>query len=302
MLLTLTLFSPLADTITNNQNLLLDHTNYKFNMFSLPWPATLTFSFTALVWAAGPGVVHVPVVRGEAPLSALQQTLRKRASTNYASVDLQNLFSIYSINLTIAGQPTSVVLDTGMPHVNIHIPQRLQVARTWLGGGSTEYMLILADDCLAGSFELWVDPDCNTASRSTDTDSDGGDSDASSPQYCETIGRYDPSLSTSAVALDEGNTFIYADGTTIEVNYYTDTIGIGGLAVSHQKFGVSNSSNATALGIMGLGPNSAYGYNTTSQTYSYILDSLASREWPCFCPVLGRSQILLVQEENVFQS
>lgn len=105
------------------------------------------------------------------------------------------------------------------------------------------------------------------------------DSDASSPQYCDTIGRYDPSSSSSAEALDDGNEFVYADGTTIVVDYYADTIGIGGLTIKKQQFGVSNASNATALGIMGLGPNPAYGYNKTAQTYDYVLDSLASREW-----------------------
>lgn len=72
--------------------------------------------------------------------------------------------------------------------------------------------------------------------------------------------------------------FQYADTTTIEVNYYTDTIDIGGLTISKQQFGVANVTNATALGIMGMGPNSAYGYNMTTGTYSYILDSLATRE------------------------
>lgn len=61
------------------------------------------------------------------------------------------------------------------------------------------------------------------------------------------------------------------------MNYYTDTIDIGDLTITKQQFGVANVTNATALGIMGLGPNSAYGYNMTPGTYSYILDSLATR-------------------------
>lgn len=74
--------------------------------------ALLALAFISTVSSAEPGVIHVPVVRNEVP-SGLQQTLRKRASSKYASVDLQNLQSIYSINISIAGQPTSVVLDTG---------------------------------------------------------------------------------------------------------------------------------------------------------------------------------------------
>lgn len=98
----------------------------------------LTLSFDALVSAAGPGAIHVPVVRVEAPALALLQTLRKRASAQYASVDLQNLLSVYSINISIAGQPTSVVVDTGKPHVDFCIAQRPFVGRWhWLGGGSS---------------------------------------------------------------------------------------------------------------------------------------------------------------------
>lgn len=63
---------------------------------------------------------------------------------------------------------------------------------------------------MTGSFELWVDPDCDTASRSGDTtdsdDGDASDSSVSSPGYCERIGRYDPSSSSTAEALNEGST------------------------------------------------------------------------------------------------
>ncbi|KAF3766172.1 acid protease [Cryphonectria parasitica EP155] len=179
-----------------------------------------------------PGAVHIPVARnGQRP--ELQQMIRKRASSKFASIDLTNLQEAYTINISIGGQSTSVVLDTG-------------------------------------SSELWVDPDCSTASREAD-------SDATSPQYCESIPRYDPASSSTSEALNEGTTFSYADTTTIELNYYTDTIDIGGLTISKQQFGVANVTNATALGIMGMGPSSAYGYNSSQQPYSFILDSLASQ-------------------------
>lgn len=139
------------------------------------------------------------------------------------------------------------------------------------------------DLSLAGSTELWVDPDCDTASReSVDDEGNSMDSQASSPTYCESIGRYDPSSSTSAKDLQHGTEFVYADGTTIEVNYYTDTIEIGGLTVSKQEFGVANATNATSLGIMGLGPDPVHGYNMTLQTYNCVLDSLAARKFPSF--------------------
>lgn len=54
-----------------------------------------------------------------------------------------------------------------------------------------------------------MDPDCDNASRTgDDTDSDAGDgsdSDVSSPGYCKRIGRYDPSSSSTAEALNEGS-------------------------------------------------------------------------------------------------
>lgn len=189
---------------------------------------------------APPGVVHVPVARsgGQRP-SLHQQAVQRRASGKFASLDLKNLESTYTIDISIAGQSTSVVLDTG-------------------------------------SSELWVDPDCSTASRVGD-DENAVDSDASSPDYCESIGRYDPSSSSTAEDLNEGAVFGYADYTTIELNYYTDTIDIGGLTISKQQFGVAKVTNATALGIMGMGPSSLAGYNTSQQPYSLILDSMASQ-------------------------
>lgn len=188
-----------------------------------------------------PGVVQVPVARGS------HHTVQKRANSKLASVDLMNLDAAYTINISIAGQSTSVVLDTG-------------------------------------SFELWVDPDCSTASRINSTGSedesdttDEVDSPVSSPQYCETISRYDPSSSSSAEPLGSGAVFRYADTTTIEINYYTDTIDIGGLTLTKQQFGVANITNATGLGIMGMGPSPLAGYNLSSQPYSLILDSMVSQ-------------------------
>lgn len=167
--------------------------------------------------------------------------IRRRASGKHSAVDLENLSNGYSINISIAGQETSVILDTG-------------------------------------SSELWVDPDCSTAARGNVTDSDGvSGNEAGSPDYCESIGRYDPGSSSTSENLEKGDVFVYADHTTIELNYYTDNIDIGGLKISGQQFGVANVTNATALGIMGMGPNGAYGYNSSSQPYSLILDSMASQ-------------------------
>lgn len=206
--------------------------------------ALLALSLLNPVSAANtPGPVHLPVSRNVENHN-YKRMMQKRASGKYSSVDLTNLKSIYSINISIAGQETAVFIDTG-------------------------------------SDELWVDPDCSTASRDNSTSSDSGDDgdsdiDTSSPAYCERIGRYDPSKSSTAKALNTGNVFVYADDTTIELNYYTDTIEIGGITITNQQFGVANQTNATSQGIMGIGPNPNDGYNS-SLPYSLILETMVTQ-------------------------
>lgn len=174
-------------------------------MITTPSAALLALALASSVWTAQPGVVHVPVVRSKAP-SGLQQALRKRANDKYAAVDLQNLQAVYSINISIAGQPTSVVLDTGN-NTRFPLAPQPQLPRRTMVLVISIYRLTPVR--LTGSFELWVDPNCDTASRLGDeADSDEGstaDSDASSPEYCKSIGRYDPSSSSTAEALDEGS-------------------------------------------------------------------------------------------------
>ncbi|KAK2607621.1 hypothetical protein N8I77_006284 [Diaporthe amygdali] len=197
-------------------------------------------SLTRRSAGSGTGYVHIPV-QHTVKNSNGAPMIRRRASGKYSTVDLENLSSAYSINISIAGQDTTVIVDTG-------------------------------------SSELWVDPDCSTAARGNVTDSDEGSGfDVGSPQYCESIGRYDPDSSSTSKDLEKGDVFVYADLTTIELNYYSDNIDIGGLEIKGQQFGVANVTNATALGIMGMGPNSAYGYNSSTQPYSLILDSMASQ-------------------------
>ncbi|KAI7785323.1 acid protease [Diaporthe eres] len=123
--------------------------------------------------------------------------IRRRNSGHYSAVALGHISSALTtctINISISGQDTTVVLDTG-------------------------------------SSELWVDPTCSMAAGDNVKDSAGvsANDQRHSPDYCESIGRYDPALSPKAKDLKNGDTIVYVD-TTAEVNYYTDNIFIGGAA------------------------------------------------------------------------
>lgn len=187
--------------------------------------------------SASEGFVHVPLGAQKVDFAHLS----RRATAGTAATDLRNLQTSYAINISIAGQQTTVVLDSG-------------------------------------SSELWVDPDCSTASRASggDGENETVDTPTTDPAFCRAVGRYDPSKSNSAQKLDAGTTFQYADYTAVTVNYYSDDISIGGLTIQDQIFGVANASNQTALGIMGIGPSSLEGFNK-SKPYSLILESLATQ-------------------------
>lgn len=187
--------------------------------------------------ASGPGFIHVPVQKTAQEWDGSPGTQR-RATSMSSVVGLKNMSLQYTINISIAGQLTTVNLDTG-------------------------------------SFELWVDPNCSTAARFNDSDIDGG-SDVDplhSYDYCKSIGRYDPASSPTAKDLQESASLTYADNSTVDINYYTDNLGIGGLEISGQQFGVAEDSKFLTFGVMGMGPNPWYGYNSTN----LILDSMASQ-------------------------
>lgn len=191
-------------------------------------------SLASLDADTGLGFVQVPVQQtGQQSNGA--PTIWHRANDKFSEVDFGALFLLYSINISIAGQDTTVMLDTG-------------------------------------SFELWVDPDCSKA---------GGDVSpedvAHSPEFCKSIGRYDPELSPTAKNLQQGGHLLYGDNATVDFNSYTDNVRIGGLEISEQQFGVANASHSYAVGVMGMGPNVDYGYNSSSKLHNLVLDSMASQ-------------------------
>lgn len=196
-------------------------------------------SQTSLGAGPGPGFVRLPVQQ------TAQQTngapiIRRNTNGIYSTFDFSDFSGVSTINISIAGQDTTVILDTG---------------RT----------------------DFWVDPTCSAAAGDKVTDSDGvsANDQGHSPEYCESLGRYDPALSPTAKVLKSSVTLVYGDLTMVELTYYTDNIAVGGLQISGQLFGVAISTNGTALGVLGIGPT--YGYNSSSQPDSLILDSMASQ-------------------------
>ncbi|GAW27089.1 putative secreted aspartic proteinase [Rosellinia necatrix] len=110
-----------------------------------------------------------------------------------------------------------------------------------------------------GSFELWVNPLCSKANV---------------PQYCETFGRYDPALSSTAQKMNGNDAFSIKYGSgEVAGHYYKDDIYISGAKIEHQQFGVANTSELVWFGIMGLGRGLGGGF----VNYPLVVDSLAAQ-------------------------
>lgn len=198
-------------------------------------------SLASLDADTGLGFFQIPVQQAGQRSNEAPKT-RQRANDKFSEVDLGALFIMYSIDISIAGQDTTVILDTS-------------------------------------DFELWVDPNCSKAARYNSTlDGDVSPDDIfHSPEFCKSIGRYDPALSPTAKKLQNGGHIYYADSTKVDFNYYTDDIRIGGLEISGQQFAVAYDSHSTAVGMMGIGPHVQYGYNSSSLRHTFVLDSMASQ-------------------------
>jgi hypothetical protein len=81
--------------------------------------------------------------------------------------------------------------------------------------GTAQVVDVLID---TGSFELWVNPDCDASNV---------------PSFCEAFGHYDPSHSSTAhEILDSGFDITYGSGRASGVYYKDDVYVSGGFAVS----------------------------------------------------------------------
>lgn len=198
-------------------------------------------SLTGLDAATAPGFVHVPVQHTAQKWNEPPMIWGRTISTPPV-VELENLSLLYSINISIGGQHTTVNLDTG-------------------------------------SYELWVDPNCFTEARfnESNTDNFSGIDVLHPSEYCNSISRYDPASSPTAKYLNERAFLSYADNSTADIYFHTDDLGIGGLEISEQQFDIAKASKFMALRMIDMGPDPEYGYDTTSLPYNLVLDSMVSQ-------------------------
>ncbi|KAI1324264.1 aspartic peptidase domain-containing protein [Xylariaceae sp. FL0255] len=110
-----------------------------------------------------------------------------------------------------------------------------------------------------GSFQMWVSPACDAPSPDAD---------------CNSNGHYDPANSTTSNDTHTSSSITYGDGSTADLNYYTDTIALStGLQISNVQFGVSTNKTGFTSGILGLG----YGESASNTDYFNFVDQLASQ-------------------------
>ena len=97
-----------------------------------------------------------------------------------------------------------------------------------------------------GSFELWVNPDCTTVT--------GADA-----LFCERVGQYITTRSSTAASLATTKTLRYGIGTA-NITYFTDTITLAGspMALKGVQFGVATASDDAFSGILGIGYGQGY--------------------------------------------
>lgn len=105
-----------------------------------------------------------------------------------------------------------------------------------------------------GSFELWVNPDCTAVS--------GGDA-----AFCERVGQYDTTKSSTVTSLGTTRTLRYGIGSA-NISYVTDTISLAGSPATLQdvQFGVATESKDTFSGILGIG----YGKDIATRYLNFV--------------------------------
>ncbi|KAI0597604.1 aspartic peptidase domain-containing protein [Biscogniauxia sp. FL1348] len=112
-----------------------------------------------------------------------------------------------------------------------------------------------------GSFELWVNPDCSNLQGSADV------------RFCQAVGHYDPSSSSSAVKVAGTKTLRYGIGSA-SIQYVVDNIGLAdtGAQLQGVQFGVAIDTVDEFSGILGIG----HGENVTIR-YKNFVDQLADQ-------------------------
>ncbi|KAI1643870.1 acid protease [Daldinia loculata] len=112
-----------------------------------------------------------------------------------------------------------------------------------------------------GSFELWVNPDCSDLSGSADV------------RFCQAVGHYDSSSSSTATQLAGTKTLRYGIGAA-KIQYFSDDIGLTGTDAKLKgiQFGVATETDDEFAGILGIG----HGINVTT-SYKNFVDELADQ-------------------------
>ncbi|KAI0880786.1 acid protease [Annulohypoxylon maeteangense] len=110
-----------------------------------------------------------------------------------------------------------------------------------------------------GSFELWVNPDCSDLQGSADI------------KFCQAVGHYTPSSSSSAKQVAGTKTLRYGIGSA-QIQYVADDIGLAGTnsKLKGVQFGVAVDTVDEFAGILGIG----HGANVTIN-YNNFIDELA---------------------------
>lgn len=82
----------------------------------------------------------------------------------------------------------------------------------------------------SGSIELWVNPNCDNVNKANDpkvvSNTNGVDNPDNDADYCDKVGRYDPTKSSTVKSPGlKDTTFQYADFTSADITYYQDVSG-----------------------------------------------------------------------------
>ncbi|KAH7041346.1 aspartic peptidase domain-containing protein [Microdochium trichocladiopsis] len=113
-----------------------------------------------------------------------------------------------------------------------------------------------------GSYELWVNPDCTALNNELDA------------RFCQALGRYNASASSTSLSLGESKTLQYGIGNATFV-YHKDTVGVSNsteLSLNNLQFGVATETEDAPSGILGLG----YGKEVATK-YPTFIDQLAEQ-------------------------
>ncbi|KAK6833071.1 Eukaryotic aspartyl protease [Apiospora arundinis] len=109
-----------------------------------------------------------------------------------------------------------------------------------------------------GSFELWVNPDCTNLGTTSDK------------RFCQAVGAYDPSKSSTSKVMQTTKTLRYGIGSA-NIQYVTDDIAFQNSknALKNVRFGFATETKDEFSGILGIG----HGANVTIP-YKNFVDEL----------------------------